>query len=98
MNKGVPMEIETKCKIIEEFVREYFLKDIFVDDEEVQDFIAYNNLGIPLAQSVSYKLATPTPEGFSLIEETRNFFCSVFNVDSEGEYEDLDEFLESEED
>jgi hypothetical protein len=89
------MDIETKCDIIEEFVREYFLKDIFVDDEEVQDFIEYNNLGIPLAQSVSYKLATPTEEGFQLIQETWQFLCSVFDVDSDGEYEDLDEFLES---
>jgi hypothetical protein len=92
------MEIEKKCDIIEEFIREHFLKDIFIDDTEVEDFISYNNLGIPLAQSVSYKLANPTLEGLSLIEETWQFLCSVFDVDADGEYEDLDEFLEGEED
>ena len=88
------MEIKKKCDIIEEFMREYTFGTIFLEDEDIKYFISYNNLGIPLAQCVSYSLADPTPEGFLLIEETWESLCSLLDVRVDGDYEDLDEFLE----
>jgi hypothetical protein len=90
------MDIETKCNIIEEFMREHILHDTF-DEEEVKNFIEYNNLGIPLAQGVSYKLANLTSEGENLLKETWDSLCFVLEVDSEGDYEDLQDLLDEDE-
>jgi hypothetical protein len=91
------MDIKTKCKIIEEFVREHILNDRF-DDEEVEAFLDFNDLGIPLAQSVSYNLATLTEEGESLVLETWLDFCILLEVDSANDYEDLEDILEDDQD
>jgi hypothetical protein len=91
------MDIEVKCKILEEFVREHILHDKF-NDEEVETFLNFNDLGIPLAQSVSYNLATLTEEGEDLVNETWLDFCVLVEVDSKNDYEDLEDILEDDED
>ena len=88
------MDIKTKCDIIEEFMRDYTLHDES-DEGYVDEFIQFNDLGIPLAQSVSYDLATLTSNGEFLVNETWLAFCLLFNVDPEGDYQNLDEFFES---
>jgi hypothetical protein len=87
------MDIETKCSIIEEFMREHVLNELFEGDE-IDKFISYNDLGIPLAQSVAYELATLTAEGKNLVEETWESLCAMFEIDHEGEYEDLDDLFD----
>lgn len=89
------MDIESKCNIIEEFMRETTLHQAFEGDD-VDQFIEFNDLGIPLAQAVSYGLATLTDEGQNLVEETWESLCSILDVDEEGEYEDLDDMFDEE--
>lgn len=88
------MELKNKCDIIEEFMRDYVLRGESHSDD-IDKFVSFNDLGIPLAQSMSYELATPTKNGEFLIEETWLAFCEVFDVDPYGDYEDLDDFFES---
>jgi hypothetical protein len=91
------MDIEIKCNIIEEFMREHILHETF-DEEDVEDFISYNDLGIPLAQAVSYGLAKLVSEGETLVDETWEALCFVLEVDSQGDYEDLQDLLDEDDD
>lgn len=86
------MDIESKCDIIEEFMREHILNDKF-KDEDVDEFLEYNDLGIPLAQGVAYDLAELTDEGETLVEETWNGLCKLFSADPYGEYDGLDDLF-----
>jgi hypothetical protein len=88
------MDMESKCSLIEEFMREYRLNDQY-EEYDVEKFLEYNDIGIPLAQSVSYGLATPTIEGKDLIEETWVLFCEMLGADFEDEFDDLDDLLDS---
>lgn len=90
------MDIETKCNIIEEFMRKHVLYEFF-EEEDVKDFIEYNNLGIPLAQGVSYNLSNLTTEGQSLVDETWDSLCFILGVRSENDYEDLEDLLDGDE-
>lgn len=83
------MDIENIAKILEEFSRDFTIGDI--DREYFSDFVIYNDVGLPLAQSVVYDLATPTEEGRSLIIETWNNLCEILGADPEEEYSDLDD-------
>lgn len=88
------MNIKEKCDIVEEFIRDHLLHNDF-DSNDINEFIKYNDLGIPLSQAVSYELATLTKNGEFLVEETWVSFCQLFDVDPNGDYEDLDDFFES---
>jgi hypothetical protein len=88
------MFIDDKAKIIEEFVRDFYSDPSMYDEQEVTDFLLYNDLGIPLAQGICYNLIdTLTQEGRETIEETWNSLCVLFESDPEGEYEDLDDLI-----
>lgn len=83
------MDIESISKILEEFSRDFTIGNI--DREYFSDFVIYNDMGIPLAQSIVYDLAMPTEEGKSLIVETWNNLCEILGADPEEEYDDLDD-------
>lgn len=93
------MEIETKAKIIEEFLRDEDILEEFPEDEVVS-FFEYNDMGIPLSQALIYGLATLTSLGESAVEETWFMLCAIFGIDPNGEYEDLNDclFLEDDDD
>jgi hypothetical protein len=55
-------------------------------------------LGIPLAQAVSYGLAKLVSEGETLVDETWEALCFVLEVDSKGDYEDLQDLLDEDDD
>lgn len=91
------MLIDQRCQIIEEFMREYSLTDDF-DDDAFHEFVSYNDMGIPLAQSVVYNLATLTDEGERLVTETWNSLCEIFDVEPDAEYKSIDDFFFEEDD
>lgn len=86
------MDVEQISKILEEVAKEF--TEGSIDRDFFSQFIIYNDLGIPLAQSLVYNLSTPTLEGERLILETWNNFCELLDIDPEDEYEDLDEIFE----
>jgi hypothetical protein len=65
------------------------------NDEEFQDFISYNDMGLPLAYAISEGIvqSTETAEGF--INETFDLFLAGVGVDDTG-FETLDDVLMAE--
>ncbi len=65
------------------------------NDEEFQDFISYNDMGLPLAYAISEGIvqSTETAEGF--INETFDLFLAGVGVDDTG-FESLDDVLMAE--
>lgn len=86
------METKDKALILEQFARAFTLGEI--NRDFFTDFVIYNDLGIPLAQVITYNLADLTEEGQNFLEETWQEFCDICGVDSEDEYEDFDEMIE----
>lgn len=86
------MDLELKCMILEEFSRDFTVGEL--DREFFSDFVIYNDLGLPLAQSVVYKLADLTEEGTRVIEETWINLCDLLELDPEEEYDDFEEMLD----
>lgn len=88
------METELKAKIIEELVRDFFADPDMYVEEDVAEFLMYNDLGIPLAQGIIYELIdTLTPQGLATIEETWKNMCLMLDADPDGDYESLDDVM-----
>lgn len=83
------MDIEYKCFLIEQFVREYGKYEHSYKSEEYIEFLSYNDLGVPMAQAYTYDLIELTDEGVALIEETWINLCLMVDTDPEGEYESI---------
>ena len=76
------MDIKKISEILEEFARDFTTGEL--DREFFKDFVIYNDLGIPLAQAVTYELAEPTEAGEGVIVETLKIF-----QDHEGKFIEL---------
>jgi hypothetical protein len=62
------------------------------DDEGLQDFVEYNDLGLPLAYFLYNELVLPTKQSEIYIEETFNLLVAALDVEDVG-FESLDEML-----
>ena len=72
------------------------LADLWInyrDEGEFEDFIEYNDLGLPLAYLINTDLATPTDEGIKYIDETFNLLCAALELDIDGTYNSLIEMF-----
>lgn len=73
------------------------LADLWInyrDDEQFEDFISYNDLGLPLGYIVNTELATPTDQGTMYINETFDLLCAALELDLEKDYESLQQMFE----
>ena len=75
-----------KCSILAELWLNYR------NDEEFQDFIEYNDLGLPLAYAIDNSIVKSTEMAQRFVEETLDLFLASLEVEDEG-YESLDELL-----
>ena len=83
---------ENQCAILSDLWLNYR------DHEELEDFVEYNDLGLPLAYLIHTDLAVVTDTGIPYVEETFNLLCSALELDMEADYISLNEMLgESEE-
>jgi hypothetical protein len=64
------------------------------EDEQLKDFIEYNDLGLPAAYFAHTKLMTPSEQAEMFINETYDLFVASLDVEDK-EYESLDELLGS---
>lgn len=87
------METKDKALILEQFARAFTLGEI--NRDFFTDFVIYNDLGIPLAQVVTYSLADLTEEGQNFLEETWQEFCILLDIDPDDEYDNLDDMIEA---
>ena len=62
------------------------------DDEGLQDFVEYNDLGLPLAYFLYNELVLPTKQSEMYIEETFSLLVAALDVEDIG-FESLDEML-----
>jgi hypothetical protein len=62
------------------------------DDEDLQDFLDYNDLGLPLAYLLMNEIVLPTLQSHIYIDETYNLFIASLQV-ADREWESLDEVL-----
>ena len=62
------------------------------DDEDLQDFIEYNDLGLPLAYFLMNELVLPTKQSELYIDETYNLLIASLQVE-DIEWTSLDELL-----
>ena len=82
---------ENKCAILSDLWLNY------KDNEELQDFVEYNDLGLPLAYLIHTELVSVNESGISYVDETFNLLCEGVGVDLDGEYESLNELMTFEE-
>ena len=62
------------------------------DDEDLQDFVEYNDLGLPLAYFLMNEIVLPTSQSEFYINETYDLFIASLQV-ADKEWESLDELL-----
>jgi hypothetical protein len=79
---------ENQCAILADLWLNY------KSNEELEDFIEYNDLGLPLAYLIHTGLATVTDDGIVYVDETFDLLISSLGLDLEGEYETLNEIME----
>ena len=62
------------------------------DDEDLQDFVEYNDLGLPLAYFLMNEIVLPTSQSELYINETYDLFIASLQVEDR-QWESLDEVL-----
>jgi hypothetical protein len=76
-----------KCAILAELWLNYR------SDEEFQDFLEYNDLGLPLAYAIDNDIVKSSEMAQKFVEETFDLFLSTLGLEDDG-YESLVEVLE----
>ena len=66
----------------------------YKEDEDMADFFEYNDLGLPLSFAIEQKIVESTPIAQVYIEETFELFCESLGLDSDEEYESMEEMFE----
>ena len=66
------------------------------DDEDLKDFVEYNDLGLPLAYFLMNELVLPTKQAELYIDETYNLLIASLQVE-DVEWTSLDELLSGQE-
>lgn len=77
---------DNKCSILSELWVDYR------DEPDLQDFISYNDLGLPLGFLVSESLVTPSQRAKDMIEETFVLLLASLEVEDAG-FESFDELM-----
>ena len=62
-------------------------------DEEFDDFVEYNDLGLPLAYAISNKIVKNTDQSDMFINETFDLLLSALGISEDEGYETLDDIL-----
>jgi hypothetical protein len=75
-----------KCTILAELWLNYR------SDESFQDFIEYNDLGLPLAYAIDNDIVKSTEMAQRFVEETFDLFVASLSVEDTG-FDNLDELL-----
>lgn len=78
-----------KCEILGELWIKY------KNQESFTDFVTYNDLGLPLAYSISSGIVEKTPKSEAFINETWDILLTALDM-PEAEYSSLEELLNDE--
>ena len=80
---------EAQCDILSKIWTDY------ANDKDFEDFIEYNDIGLPLAYFISEKIAAPTELAQTYIGETFEILLSALEIEDKGYKTLADVFLES---
>jgi hypothetical protein len=76
--------------------KSYILADLwmnFRDDEQFQDFVEYNDLGLPLAYAITNGIVKVTEKSQSMIDETFMLLLAGLGINEDPGFESLDDVL-----
>ena len=79
-----------KCSILSDLWMNYR------DDEGMQDFVEYNDMGLPLAYFIDSDIVTPKDQARMFVEETFNLLLGALDIEDQ-EFESLNQMLEEQE-
>ena len=65
----------------------------FRDEDEMEDFMTYNDLGLPLAHFCHVDLVKPSDQAKTFVGETFGLLCASLGIDDEQDYESLDDMF-----
>ena len=77
---------ENKCNILSDLWMNYRF------DKKFEDFVDYNDIGLPLAFMVSEDLVKPSAMAKTMLEETFEVLLAALKIDDQG-YDSLDDLL-----
>ena len=64
---------------------------------DFEDFIEYNDIGLPLAYAFAEDLAKPTEIGIRFVEETYALLCEALELPDDIDWDSLDTMLQEKE-
>ena len=77
---------ENKCSILAELWMDYR------DQEDLKDFVDYNDLGLPLAFLLTEAIVPVSPKGKAMLNETFDLLLAVLEVEDAG-FDTLEELM-----
>jgi hypothetical protein len=76
-----------KCFILADFWLNY------KDDEDFEDFVSYNDIGLPLSFMIAENIVESSAVGEVYINEAWELLCAAMNVDSKQDYDSLEDMF-----
>jgi hypothetical protein len=86
MSEITTTPFSSKCSILGELWLSYR------SEEELEDFIEYNDLGLPIAYAIANDIVKSTDLAKAFVDETFDLLLASLQVEDEG-WETLDELL-----
>lgn len=84
----MPTNFSNQCKILSDLWMN------FRDGGDFEDFMEYNDIGLPLAYFIASDLAKPVPITEMYVGETFNLLCAALRIPDEGDYTNLQQMFE----
>ena len=81
-------DFSSKCEILGDLWLSYKGDDAF------EDFMEYNDIGLPIAYAISAGLVKAEPQGELYVNETWDLLLDSLGADESVEYESLDDLLD----
>ena len=77
---------DNKCYILSELWMEYR------DEPDLEEFVSYNDIGLPLGFLISEQLVTPSDRAKEMVNETFELLLVALEVEDNG-YENLSDLM-----
>ena len=83
MQERHTIDFKTKCQILNQVWLDYRF------EEDFQDFVDYNDLGLPLAALIHEEIVNPTPRAEVYVEETYILLLHALGIEDK-DYDSLE--------
>lgn len=78
---------KNKCDILGQLWQDYR------EETDFEDFVQYNDLGLPLAYLISQEIVKSSPQAEIYVNETFELFLMALEADMDEDYESLEDLL-----